>query len=81
MPECCSGSRGTPQTGVGTGSFLIQTFANPYASAKIATLVAGYNAGDTTNAGKYLTTQTLDVETVGTKLKGSTATTATLVTS
>lgn len=69
------------RTGVGAGSFLIQTFASPYASSKIATLVAGYNAGDTTNAGKYLTTQTLDVETVGTKLKGSTATTATLVTS
>ncbi|MEK6850353.1 MAG: hypothetical protein AABX85_02135 [Nanoarchaeota archaeon] len=66
-------------TGVGAGSFLIQTFASPYASSKIATLVAGYNAGDTTGASKYLTTQTLDVETVGTKIKKTVAETASLV--
>lgn len=62
-------------TNVGAGSFLIQTFASPYATGKIATLVAGYNAGDTTNAGKYLTTQTVDT-TVGKKLVGTTESTA-----
>jgi hypothetical protein len=65
------------KTGVGAGSFLIETFDRT--EGKIATLVAGYNAGDTTNAAKYLTTQKLDVEKAGTKYKGTSATEATLV--
>jgi len=64
------------KTGVGAGSFLIQTFDRT--GGKVATLVAGYNAGDTTNAAKYLTTQKLDVEKAGTKYKGTSATEATL---
>jgi hypothetical protein len=64
------------KTGVGAGSFLIETFARD--GGAVATLVAGYNAEDTTNAAKYLTTQTVDT-TVGKKYKGTTATTATLV--
>lgn len=66
------------KTGVGAGSFLIQTFDRT--GGKVATLVAGYNAGDTTNAAKYLTTQKLDVEKAGTKYKGTSATEATMVT-
>ncbi|MEK6933682.1 MAG: hypothetical protein AABW75_02280 [Nanoarchaeota archaeon] len=64
------------KTGVGAGSFLIQTFDR--SGGKVATLVAGYNAGDTTNAAKYLTTQKLDVEKAGTKYKGTSATEATM---
>jgi hypothetical protein len=61
--------------GVGAGSFLIETFARD--GGGVATLVAGYNAADTTNAAKYLTTQTVDT-TAGKKYKGTTATSATL---
>ncbi len=64
-------------TGVGAGSFLIQTFERT--GGKVATLVAGYNAEDTTNAAKYLTTQAVDT-TVGKKYKGTSATSASLVT-
>lgn len=65
------------KTGVGAGSFLIETFAR--SGGKVATLVAGYNAGDTTNAAKYMTTQTVDT-TVGKKYTGTSATSASLVT-
>ena len=64
------------KTGVGAGSFLIETFSRD--GGAVATLVAGYNAEDTTNAAKYLTTQTVDT-TVGKKYKGTSATAATLV--
>jgi len=65
----------TTSTGVGAGQFLIQTFDRT--GGKVATLVAGYNAGDTTNAAKYLSTQTVDT-TVGKKYKGTSATTASM---
>ncbi len=69
----------TENTGVGAGQFLIETFSRT--GGKVATLVAGYNAGDTTNAAKYLTTQLGKVDTmVGKKYKGSSSTTAELVT-
>lgn len=74
-PIC--GDAFTTATTVASGQYLIQTFASPYASNKVATLVAGYNAGDTTNAAKYLTTQTVDT-TVGKKYIGTTATSASL---
>jgi hypothetical protein len=67
----------TAKTGVGAGQFLIETFQNPN-GAGVATLVAGYNAADTTNAGKYLTTQVVDT-TIGKAYKGTTATSAQLV--
>jgi hypothetical protein len=41
-------------TGVGAGQYLLKTYANPYASTKVATLVAGYNAADTVNAATAL---------------------------
>jgi hypothetical protein len=51
----------TSETGVGSGEYLIQTFRSPYAS-KVATLVAGYNAADTTNAANALQTRTVMIE-------------------
>jgi hypothetical protein len=67
------------KTGVVGGQFLIQTLASPYSASKVATLVAGRYAADTTNAAKYLTTQTVDT-TSGKKYKGTSATVATLET-
>jgi len=68
----------TAQTGVGSGSFLIQTFSRT--GGNVATLVAGYNAPDTTNAAKYLINNAVDT-TVGKKYTGTSATSAQLVTS
>ena len=65
------------KTGVGAGSFLIQTFSRS-GGTKVATLVAGYNAGDTTNAAKALTTQVVDT-TADKKYTGTTSTTITPV--
>jgi len=63
------------KTGVNSGQFLIQTFDR--GNNKVATLVAGYNAGDTTNAAKFLTTKTVDTM-AGKKYKGTSATQADL---
>jgi hypothetical protein len=73
------GASWTAATGAGSGEWIIQTFANPWASSKVATLVAGWEQSDTANAATYLTTQN-PVTTVGTKLKGTTSSTATTVT-
>jgi len=64
------------KTGVGSGSFLIESFSR--SGGKVATLVAGYNAGDTSKAAKYLTTQKPATD-AGKKYVGSVATSATLV--
>jgi hypothetical protein len=64
-------------TGVGTGSYLIQTFSRT--GGKVATLVAGYTAGDTTNAAKAFTTQNVDA-TAGKKYTGTVATAITMAT-
>jgi hypothetical protein len=45
------------KTGAGAGSYVLQTFDSPYTTGRVATLVAGYNAADTTNGVKFLTTQ------------------------
>jgi len=71
------GSSWTSATGVGSGQFLIQSFADAYTSGKVALLVAGYDAADTTNAGTYLRTQTVDT-TAGKKYIGTTSTSAQL---
>jgi hypothetical protein len=68
----------TTKTGIGSGQFLIQSYANPYTTGKVALLVAGYDAVDTKNAATYLTTKEVDT-TVGKKYKGTSATTAELV--
>lgn len=65
------GSAFTEKTGIGSGQFLIETFART--GGNVATLVAGYNAGDTTNAAKALTTQIIDT-TAGKKYKGTSST-------
>jgi hypothetical protein len=65
-------------TGVGSGQFLVQTFDRT--GGNVATLVAGYDAGDTQNGAKFLTTQTVDTM-VGKKYVGTSSTTASLVTS
>jgi hypothetical protein len=54
------------KTGVGAGAFLIETFSRT--GGGVATLVAGYNAADTTSAVKYLTTKSVDT-TVGSLVK------------
>jgi hypothetical protein len=76
VPSPACGSAFTSATGVSSG-FLIQTF-DGLSSGTVATLVAGYNAVDTTNAAKALTTQTVDT-TVGKKYTGQTASSITPV--
>ncbi|MFH1801296.1 MAG: hypothetical protein ABH804_00465 [archaeon] len=73
------GAAFTEKTGVGSGEFLIESVADAYTSGKIALVVAGYDAADTANAATFLTTQTVDT-TAGKKYKGTSATSATLVT-
>jgi len=65
------------KTTAGAGSFLIGTYSR--SNGKVATLVAGYNAADTTNAAKYLLTQPVDT-TAGKMYVGTSATSAKLVT-
>jgi hypothetical protein len=65
------------KTSVGTGAFLIKTFSR---GGKFATLVAGYNADDTKNAAKYLTTQSNIIIEAGKGYKGTSATSAELLT-
>jgi hypothetical protein len=73
------GPQWTAASGAGANEWVIETFANPWSSSKVATLVAGWEQGDTTNAATYLTTQS-DVSTnVGDKWQGSTGSAATLV--
>jgi hypothetical protein len=74
-PLC--GADFTAETGVGAGQYLIETFSR--SSGSVATLVAGYNAGDTSNAGTFLTTQTVSTG-VGDKYIGTSATSATMQT-
>ena len=57
------GSAFTAKTGVGPGQFLIETFASPVNADRIATLVAGYEAGDTKQAVKYITDSTKTIMT------------------
>jgi S-layer protein (TIGR01564 family) len=71
------GSSWTTATGVGSGQFLIQSFADAYTEGRIALLVAGYDAADTTNAATYLTTRTVDTA-EGKKYIGTTETSAEL---
>ncbi len=57
-PAC--GARFTELTTAGSGQFLIKGYATSSVTSELALLVAGYNVGDTTNAAKYLRTQTVD---------------------
>jgi hypothetical protein len=71
-PLC--GAAFTAKTGVSSNQYLIQTFSRT--GDKVATLVAGFNAADTTNAATYFTKQPVDT-TVGKKYVGTSATVAT----
>ena len=72
------GAAWTTATGVGSGEFLLKGYATSSLTNKAALLVAGYDAADTVNAAKYLRTQTVDT---GKEYKGTSSTSATLVTS
>ncbi len=73
------GSSWTAATGASSGDWIIQTFASPWGSNKVATLVAGWEQSNTADAATYLTTQN-PLTTVGHKLTGTTGTAATVVT-
>ncbi len=73
------GASWTAASKAGSGEWIIQTWANPWATAKIATLVAGWEQADTANAATYLTTKNPTTN-VGDKLSGTTATAAVSVT-
>ena len=47
-PIC--GAAWTTATAAGSGKYIIKTIASPYNTAKVAMLVAGYDAADTVNA-------------------------------
>ncbi|MFH1608227.1 MAG: hypothetical protein ABIA78_03770 [archaeon] len=57
-PTCTTGF--TTATTVGSGEFLIKGVSGAFTTGKIALVVAGYEAADTVNAAKYLTTKTVD---------------------
>lgn len=76
--ETC-GADFTTATGVGANQALIKVITSPYNSAKIAMLVAGYEAEDTTRAAKYVTSESPSTDVGETKL--STATTVATVVS
>lgn len=75
-PLC--GSAWTGATGVGSGQFLIKGYATSSITSKMALLVAGYEAADTTNAATYLRTKTVDTSKA---YKGTSGTEATLIVS
>lgn len=72
------GAAWTTATGVGSGEFLLKGYATSSLTNKAAILVAGYDAADTVNAAKYLRTKAVDT---GMEYKGTSSTSATLVTS
>jgi hypothetical protein len=77
-PSTC-GDDWTKATGSGSGSWIVQTFANPWSGSKVATLVAGWAQGDTVNAATaFRTLDTIDIA-AGKKYTGTTATSATMV--
>ena len=56
-PLC--GADFTAKTTVGAGSYVIDTFASPYTAGKVAMLVAGYEAADTTAAAQKVVDDSL----------------------
>jgi hypothetical protein len=64
-----SGAEFTTATGVGANQFLIQSFAR---EGKIALLVAGYEADDTTKAATYLINNVVDTAVGAKEIKSST---------
>ncbi len=71
------GAAWTTATGVGSGQFMIKSYASSSLTSGIALLVAGYAKEDTTNAATFLRTKAnLDTSA---EYKGTSSTTATLV--
>lgn len=70
----------TAKTEIGSGQFLIKSYDSPYATGKTALLVAGYEAADTSNAVTYLRTQDVDMDNVETGYRGTSSTSASLIT-
>jgi hypothetical protein len=68
----------TTATGVGAGQFILKGYSSSSITTRMALLVAGYEAADTTNAATYLRTQSVDTSKT---YKGTSATQATLVVS
>jgi len=66
------GNAFTASTGIGTSQFLVKVFDSPYATGKIAMLVAGYEAADTNSAVTYVTQETPIATDVGTVVKKTT---------
>lgn len=50
IPEKTCGVDFTAATGVGAGSYLLKAYTSPYNTEKVVTLIAGYEAADTTAA-------------------------------
>jgi hypothetical protein len=48
------GAAWTEATGVGSGQFIVKGYADSSLTSRMALLVAGYEADDTTNAATYL---------------------------
>ncbi len=48
VPMGTCGADFTDKLNVGAGQFILQEYASPYTTGKVAMLVAGYNAADTT---------------------------------
>ena len=48
VPVNTCGTAFTQATGIGAGQYIIEQYTSPYNSEKVAVLVAGYNAADTT---------------------------------
>jgi hypothetical protein len=59
----------TLKTGVGAGQYLVEVFKNPWNTDKVAILVAGYNAEDTTRGVNDLLTIPMNLS-VGSKIIG-----------
>jgi len=70
-PLC--GADFTAKAGVSSGQFLIGVYSSPYTAGKIAMLVAGYDAADTTSATAYTIAQKPNTE-AGTMLKKTSVT-------
>lgn len=76
LGEAACGDDFTALTGIAAGEAIIKSYSR---NSKVALLVAGYNAADTTNAAVYLQNKAVDT-TVGEALKVTSATTAEAIT-
>jgi len=57
VPEKTCGNDFTTLLGVGEGQFILQEYASPYTAGKVAMLIAGYSAADTTAGVNQLISQ------------------------